>query len=111
MADHRVVVTRRAERDADGIYDWLARRSREGARKWYAAFRKMLRTLAKDPVRHAQAPEAGTLGLDIQQALFSTRYGHTYRALYTRVGHVVHVIAVRGAGEELVTLDDVELPP
>lgn len=110
MANYRVVVTSRAERDADGIYAWLARRSPDGATKWYAAFRKMLRSLEKDPVRHARAPEAASLGLDIQQALFKTRYGHTYRALYEVVGEVVHVIGVRGAGEELVTLDDVEVP-
>jgi hypothetical protein len=65
---------------------------------------------SKDPVRHARAPEAATLGLAIQPALFKTRYGHTYRALYTLAGDTVHVIAVRGAGEHLATLDDVDLP-
>jgi plasmid stabilization system protein ParE len=111
MAEYRVAVTNRAERDTDEIYVWIARRSPDGASKWYAAFRKMLRRLEKDPVRHARAPEAATLGLDVRQALFKTRYGHTYRALYTVVGDTVHVIAVRGAGEELATLDDVDLPP
>jgi hypothetical protein len=77
MPDYRVVVTSRAERDADGIYGWLARRSADGAKNWYTAFRKMLRTLEKEALRHARAPEAATLGLDIQQALFRTSYGHT----------------------------------
>jgi plasmid stabilization system protein ParE len=31
MAEYRVVVTRRAERDADDIYTWIARRSSDGA--------------------------------------------------------------------------------
>lgn len=110
MAKYRVAVTRRAERDADDIYVWIARRSPDGASKWHSAFRKMLQGLEEDPMRHARAPEAVTLGLDIQQALFKTRHGHTYRALYTLVSDTVHVISVRGAGEELVTLDDVELP-
>lgn len=110
MADYRVVVTDRAERDADAIYTWLARRSPDGAGKWYTAFRKMLLTLERHPLRHSKAPEAADLGLDVQQALFRTQYGHTYRALYTCVGTTVHVIAIRGAGEEPVTLEDVDLP-
>jgi plasmid stabilization system protein ParE len=110
MSDHRVVLTGRAERDADDIYAWIARRSPDGAAKWYAAFRKMLRSLENDPARHAPAPEGASLGLDVQQALFKTRYGHRYRALYTIIRDVVHVIAVRGAGEELATLDDIDFP-
>lgn len=110
MAEYRVAVSSRAERDADKIYAWIASRSPDGASKWYSALRKMLHSLEQDPVRHARAPEAAALGLDIQQALFKTRYGHTYRALYTLFGDTVHVIAVRGAGEELATLDDVGLP-
>ncbi|HET6882130.1 MAG TPA: type II toxin-antitoxin system RelE/ParE family toxin [Pirellulales bacterium] len=109
MAEYHVAVSSRAEQDADDIYVWIARRSPDGARRWYSAFRKMLCSLEKDPVRQARAPEAATLGLDIQQALFKTRYGHTYRALYTLVGGTVHLIAVRGAGEELATLDDVDV--
>jgi plasmid stabilization system protein ParE len=89
MAEYRVAVSSRAERDADNIYAWIAGRSPEGASKWYSAFRKMLRSLEQDPERHARAPEAATLGLDIQQALFKTRYGHTYRALHTRRRHGV----------------------
>lgn len=110
MVEYRVAVSSRAERDADNIYAWIAGRSPDGASKWYSAFRKMLRSLEKDPSRHARAPEAATLGLDIQQALFKTRHGHTYRALYMVLGDTAHVIAVRGAGEEPVTMDDVNLP-
>lgn len=106
MADCHVIITARAERDADQIYAWIARRSADGASKWYAAFCKMLQDLQQDPARKAQAPEAADLGLDVRQALFKTRYGYTYRALYTLVGDIVYVIAVRGAGEEPVTLDD-----
>ena len=109
MAEYRVAISSRAERDADDIYAWIASRSPDGASKWYSAFRNILRSLEEDPVRHARAPEASNLGVHIQQALFKTRYGHTYRALYTLVGNTVHVVAVRGAGEELVTLDDVDL--
>jgi plasmid stabilization system protein ParE len=110
MDDYRLVVTSRAERDADDIYAWIARHSPDGATKWYAAFLKMLGNLQKDPVRHARAPEAANLGLDIQQALFKTRSGHAYRALYTLAGDTLHVIAVRGAGEDLIMVDDVDLP-
>ena len=38
MAEYRVAVSSRAERDADNIYAWIAGRSPDGASKWYATF-------------------------------------------------------------------------
>ena len=54
--------------------------------------------------------EADILDRDIRQALFKTWQGRLYRALFVIVEDAVHVVAVRGYGQDLATLDDLDIP-
>ena len=72
--------------------------------------RDTLRAIAQKPERYSIAPEAEILDRDIRQALFKTRRGHLYRALFMVVDDAVHVIAVRGYGQELATPYELDLP-
>jgi len=69
-----------------------------------------LRSLTESPGGRARAPEAELVGRDVRQALFKTRRGRIYRVLFIVVDDMVHVVAIRGYGQDLATLDDLELP-
>ncbi len=56
MAYH-VVVTPRAKRDVQELYDWIAGRSLDGANRWADAFEDAVRRLAVDPLGYGVAPE------------------------------------------------------
>ncbi len=102
----QVDLARRARQDAEDIYAWIADRSREGADRWYAAFLKALESLATSAEGRGLAPESEELDVDVRQAFFKTRRGRTYRALFTIDGTRVHVLAVRGSGQRLLTPDE-----
>jgi plasmid stabilization system protein ParE len=102
-------VSGRAEQDADSIFDWIAARSPDGALRWYM-YLSTLRGLAADADGCEQAPEAERLGIDLQQKLFKTRKGRRYRGLFVTDQNTVHIVAVRGPGQDLATADDIELP-
>lgn len=106
----QVRVSRRAQRDADVIFDWLAQRSTDGASRWYESYLTILRSLPDRAPGCPIAPEADDLGVDLRQAQFQTRKGRTYRVLFIARETLVHIVGVRGAGQDLVTGDDIELP-
>jgi len=110
MKAYRLAISRRADSDADEIYEWLAHRSLAGATRWYLALRKTLHSLTENPGSRGQAPEGELVGRDVRQALFKTRRGRIYRVLFIVVDDTVHVVAIRGYGQDLATLDDLELP-
>ena len=106
----QICVSERAARDADTIFDWLTVRSADGAFHWYEAYLVTLRTLLTNAQGCPLAPEADKLGIDLRQVLFHTRKGRTYRSLFVIRDDVIHVVSVRGPGQDFVTDDDVELP-
>lgn len=110
MKTYRLAVSRRADRDADAIYDWIAERSTEGAVHWFQALRATLRSLTNSPESHSRAPEAETVNRDIRQALFKTRRGRVYRVLFVVTEDTVHVVAVRGYGQDIAAPGELELP-
>jgi plasmid stabilization system protein ParE len=110
MTAYRLEVTRRAEADADAIFDWIAQRSQEGAAKWHFAMLSALHSLTETPFSHSIAPEDELLAREIRQAVFKTRRGHPYRALFTVSEDTVHVLAIRGAGQDIATPDDLGTP-
>jgi hypothetical protein len=67
------------------------------------------RCRAANPKRHSRAPEADIIGPDVRQAVFKTRHGRLYRPLFVVSGDTVHVVAVRGFGQHLATLDELGL--
>src|SRR5579862_9553870 len=98
MKRYRLHVSRRADSDADAIFEWLSERSPDGAANWYRAFDDTLESLRENPERHARAREADTLARDVRQAPFQTRHGRSFRVLFVMIDETVHAIAVRGSG-------------
>jgi plasmid stabilization system protein ParE len=96
----------RAERDAQQIYDWIKERSPDGALRWWDAYLDACQSLAYNPERNALAPEAQWGDDDVRQALFKTRRGVYYRALYIVSGKEVHVLRVRGPGQPDLLSDE-----
>src|SRR5438093_11195915 len=107
---YRVEVSEAAEQDADGIYVWLYGRSPDGAQRWWEAFLAALENLKVNAAGHSLAAEADHFDEPLRLILFRTRRGHDYRALFVVRDDVVHLLRVRGAGQNLVEPDDIELP-
>lgn len=107
---YRVEVSEPAEQDADEIYAWLDERSPDGAWRWWKAFLAALEKLKANAAGLSLAPEADQFDEPLRQIVFRTRRGHAYRDLFVIRDDVVHVLRVRGAGQNLVGPDDFELP-
>jgi hypothetical protein len=56
------------------------------------------------------APEDAEHDSEIRQIVFKTRSGLPYRALFTIDGDQVHVIHVRGPGQDLIMPGNLRLP-
>lgn len=105
-----VRVSARAEQDADTIFTWLSQRSPEGAARWYQCYLATLRSLPNVSQSCGLSPEADSLGIPVRQVLFKTRKGRTFRALFVVLDNLIHVIGVRGGGQDFARADDLELP-
>ncbi len=46
----------------------------------------------------------------IRNVLFKTRRGRTYQMLFVIRGAAVHVVSIRGAGQQPIRPDEIELP-
>jgi len=106
----RAKLTCRAERDVRTIQAWLVERSHRGALRWLDALQAALDQLSGDAASNPAAPEADDLGLDLRQRLFKTRRGHVYRLVFLIRDQSVDVLAVRGAGQDFLSADELELP-
>ncbi len=103
---HYVKILDPAFADAEVIYRWIAKRSPQGAWQWYKGFLAAVDSLAVDPERHPRAPEFQTSNRDIRELDFKTRRGRKYRMLFMAVGNQVHILSVRGFGQDDVTEAD-----
>lgn len=107
---HRAKVTEPAKRDVDEIYEWLRERSPAAAQSWWHAFLATLDKIKQNPFRYAAAPEDDVFDKPLLQALFKTRHGRTYRALFVVREDAVYRLRVRSGGQDLIGRSDVELP-
>ena len=107
---HLVRVSRSARADVRDISAYIAARSRPGAAAWRRAFQAMLKRLEDRPDGFALAPESDLFGEPVRQTLFKTRAGRPYRAVFIVRATTVHVLRVRGPGQDLLDAGDVELP-
>ncbi|HEY4261377.1 MAG TPA: type II toxin-antitoxin system RelE/ParE family toxin [Schlesneria sp.] len=103
-----VRVSRRAKRDISKILTWIADRSLTGAQSWLTVLERTLAQLPEDAASSAMASEAADLGIDLRQRYFRTRKGNLYRLLFTIQAEAIHVLAVRGTGQDLLTNEDIE---
>lgn len=103
---YRVRELRRAQADIREIAHWLAARSPQGARAWLDAYDDLLARLERNADSFSLADENEDFEFDVRQALFKTRHGRIYRALYLIEGDEVFVLRVRGPGQASVDPKD-----
>lgn len=106
----RVELTTPAEADVRGTVDYLRERTEPGTQAWRRAFGEMLRRLKVRPTSCGIAPENDLFEETIRQALFRTKSGRTHRAVFLVRDDVVHVLRVRGPGQDLLRGDEIDLP-
>jgi plasmid stabilization system protein ParE len=104
---YRVVALRRADADVRHITRWIAQRSPQGAQSWLDAYEALLERLAEHPDSCPAAFEDPECSIPLKEALFRTRHGRTYRAVFTIAGDEVRILRIRGPGQP--TLQDDEL--
>lgn len=97
-----------AHLDFAGIVEWLGSKSSDGANRWIDAFDAALIAIAQNPLQQRLAPEEEILKRDVREFFFSTKRGRRYRIVFTVVGNEVRILRVRGPGQELLTLDDLQ---
>lgn len=107
---HSIILLPNAESDVDGILTYLAARSRQGADAWCKAWENVLRELRVRPQSFGLAPESDLYDEEIRHAHFKTRCGRMFRALFAIVDDTVHVLHVRGPGQDVVRPDEIRLP-
>ena len=107
---YRVELAFKAERDLDCILNWIQKRSKQGAVTWFRRWRKLLVKLSKRPNSFHFAPENEDHDEEIRQAVFKTRRGLPYRALFIIRGDVVYITNLRGPGQDLVDPADIQGP-
>jgi plasmid stabilization system protein ParE len=106
---YRLKITRRAKRDRDACFDYILARSPQGAFRWLDAFEDAAAAVLTHP-HYGVAPESEDQEETIRQKLFGTPHGRTYRLLYVVRDDVIYVIHVRGAGQDVMAADEIELP-
>jgi plasmid stabilization system protein ParE len=104
---YRVIVLALAEADTRRIAHWLAARSPAGSRAWLAAYQAMLKSLYSNAASFALADENAEFEIEIRQALFKTRKGKPYRAVFTIAGDEARVLRVLGPGQAPLSPRDV----
>lgn len=96
-----VIILPQAESDSQQIYDWLYERSPQGAENWYLAFVEAVEDVAQHGDIYGLAPEAEHLKRAIQQKLFRSPKGRTYRIVYEIEGQKLFLLHVRAPGQKL----------
>lgn len=104
---YSVRITRRAKSDLRKTGDWLHERSPAGAQSWLAVARATIACLEDSPRRHSLAPENEYSPREIRNALFKTRRGHIYRAIFFIEGDTVFVTHIRSPRQRLLEGDEV----
>lgn len=89
----------RAQDDVRSIAGWLAERSPQGAAAWLRAYDELTERLERQAPSFGPAHENDDCEFDVRQALFKTRRGRVYRALFFIEGQDVYILRVRGPGQ------------
>lgn len=86
---YRVEITRTAERDAIGVYEYIDRNSRQRAVKWFAELERQIRTLSRFPARCPVIPEADEISAEYRHLIWGN-----YRTIFRIEGNVVYVVRI-----------------
>ena len=95
----------RAQADVRDIVTWLAERSSKGAASWLDAYDHLVARLSHNADSFGLAAENEDCNFEIRQALFKTRRGRVYRAIFYIAGDTVNILRVRGPGQAPVQPD------
>jgi plasmid stabilization system protein ParE len=94
MAFH-VKQTAQADRDLDGILDWLlAQQAGETGWRWFQKLKEACDSLSELPHRCGLAPENGEFPFEVRQLIYG-RMPHLYRVLFTIEGDTVVILHIR----------------
>jgi hypothetical protein len=96
----------KAKEDKRSIFLWLHEHSPAGAMAWLDAYDALLVHLSQHADSFGVALERPDCELPIRQALFKTRRGRVYRAVYFIERSDVFVLRVRGPGQAPMTPQD-----
>jgi len=97
----RVEITRRAAREIEAQYEWLAERSPVSAERWRDSLLAAVGSLEENPERCPEAPEAEWYGPALRQLLHGKRR-YVHRILFEIRGNVVIVLRVRHSAQDLL---------
>jgi plasmid stabilization system protein ParE len=101
----RVEITRRAARDIQEQYDWLAERSPAAADRWRKALQGAVESLENNPERCPEAPEAEWYGPELRQLVLGKKH-RAHRILFEIRGDVVVILRVRHSAQDLLSPED-----
>ena len=93
-----VVIARKAAREIEEQYHWLAERSEAAANRWRNALLEAINTLEENPDRCPEAPEAEWH--DGLRQLLHGRRRQLHRVLYEIRGQTVVVLRVRHSAQD-----------
>jgi plasmid stabilization system protein ParE len=96
---YNVVALRRADDDVRHIARWLFKSSPSGALAWLQAYERLIELVSANAEMYPAAIEDSESSISLKEALFRTRRGRTYRAIFTIVGDEVRILRVRGPGQ------------
>jgi toxin ParE1/3/4 len=90
----RVEIAEGAQRDAEGILDWLiAEQAGQAGLRWFEGLQKAIATLADLPTRCPLAPESTASPVAVRQLLYGHK-PHVYRVLFTIDGDAVVILHI-----------------
>ncbi len=98
----------KAKQDKHSIFRWLYERSPAGAFTWLDAYDSLAERLKQDAATFGLAPESANCEFEVRQALFKTRRGRVYRALFLIEGTEVFILRVRGPGQAPVIPQEIK---
>jgi len=100
---HKVELSRRAQRDVDSIYFRIREDSPTNAARWRRRLVDAIDSLEKFPLRHAIAPEAEAVGIELRQMMFGV-----YRVLHIVEVNTVNIVTVRHGARRFIAADELK---
>jgi plasmid stabilization system protein ParE len=95
-----VVIARKAAREIETQYNWLSERSESAANRWRNSLLQAIETLAENPERCPEAPEAEWHS-GLRQLLHGKRR-QVHRILFEIREQIVVILRVRHAAQEFL---------
>ena len=102
----RVRLTAEAVRNQNEIADWIAERSVNGALSWLDELDQVLQQVSTSPMSFPLAVEDEFCDKELRNALFGTRNGRVFRAIFYIDGDSVIVTHLRGPDQQDLSADD-----